>query len=105
MSIKVGRAHGNGYHDSIYQKITVKFSKGFYDLIKYEMEQLDQNGNVIYERDYISDSIARVCLRCPTRYNNGHIEYMEKQGDYFVCTRCGLTKVPKGVEYSGTGGK
>ena len=104
MSIKVGRKHGNGYHDSIYQKITLKFSKEFYDLKKYEMEQLDQNGNVIYERDYNSDSIARVCLRCPTRYNNGQIEYMEKQGEIFVCIRCGLVKVPKGVEYAIDGG-
>lgn len=99
MSIKVGRAHGNGYHDSVVRNITVKFSKGFYDLIKYEMEQLERNGNVIYERDYNSDSIARVCLRCPTSYKNGDIEYMEKQGEIFVCTRCGLIKVPKGVEY------
>lgn len=98
MLIQVGRKHGNGYHDSVTQKITVKFSKGLYDLIKYEMEQLERNGNVIYERDYNSDSIARVCLRCPTSYKNGYIEYMEKQGEIFVCTRCGLIKVPKGVE-------
>lgn len=96
---EIGRKHGNGYHDSVTQKITVKLSKGFYDLIEYEMEQLERNGNVIYERDYNSDSIARVCLRCPTSYKNGHIEYMEKQGEIFVCTRCGLIKVPKGVDY------
>ena len=104
MSIKVGRAHGNGYHDSVVRKITVKHSKGFYDLKKYEMEQLNQYGNIIYERDYNSDSIARVCSRCPTSYNNGHNEYMEKQGEIFVCIRCGLAKVPKGVKFSSTGG-
>jgi hypothetical protein len=104
MSIKVGRAHGNGYHDSVVRKITAKPSKGFYDLLEYEMSQLEQNGNVIYERDYNSDSIARVCLRCPTSYNNGQIEYMEKQGDIFVCNHCGLIKVPKGVDYCSKGG-
>ncbi|MBA7520204.1 hypothetical protein ES705_12297 [subsurface metagenome] len=35
----------------------------------------------------------------PTSYKNGHIEYMEKQGEIFVCARCGLIKVPKRVEY------
>ncbi len=30
MSIKVGRSHGNGYHDSVVRKITVKFSKSFF---------------------------------------------------------------------------
>ena len=74
MSIKVGRAHGNGYHDSVVRKITAKRSKGYYDLKEYEMEQLEQHGNIIYERDYNSDSIARVCLGCPTSYHNGHIE-------------------------------
>jgi len=105
MSIKFGRAHGNGYHDSVVRKITAKCSKGFYDLIGYEMEQLDKNANVIYERDYNSDSIARVCLRCPMSYINGEVEYMEKQGEIFTCNRCGLIKVPKGVEYCSKGGK
>ena len=104
MSIKVGRAHGNGYHDSVVRKITAKRSKGYYDLIEYEMIQLELNGNVIFERNYNSDSIARVCLRCPTSYYNGQIEYMKKQGEIFVCTRCGLVKVPKGVEYTTDGG-
>ncbi len=105
MSIKVGRAHGNGYHDSVVRKITVKHSKRFYDLKEYEIEQLDQNGNIICERDYKSDSIARVCLSCPTSYNNGQIEYMEKRGDIFECSHCGLIKVPKGVGYSSARGK
>jgi len=105
MSIKVGRAHGNGYHDSVVRKITVKPLNGLVDLIAYELNQLKQHENIIYERDYNSDSIARVCLRCPTSYNNGHIEYMEKQGDIFTCIHCGLIKVPKSVEYCSTGGK
>jgi len=105
MSIKVGRAHGNGYHDSVVRKITVKPLNGLVDLVEYELNQLEQHENIIYERDYNSDSIARVCLRCPTSYINGHIEYMEKQGEIFVCTRCGLAKVPKGVNFYNVGGK
>jgi len=105
MSIKVGRAHGNGYHDSVVRKITVKLSKGFYDLLEYEMNQLEQNGNVIYERDYCASFIKRICIKCPISYKNGKREYMEKQGKIFACTHCGSIKVPKGVEYSTKGGK
>ena len=105
MSIKVGRAHGNGYHDSVMRKITVKLSKGFYDLLEYEMSQIEQNGNIIYERDYCPSFIKRICVKCPISYKNGKREYMEKQGEIFVCNHCGSVKVPKGVEYYNTGGK
>jgi len=105
MSIKFGRAHGNGYHDSVVRKITVKLSKGFYELLEYEMSQLETNGNVIYERDYCQSFIKRICIRCPISFKDGKREYMEKRGELFVCPRCGLVKVPKGVEYSRKGGE
>ena len=99
MSIKVGRAHGNGYHDSVVRKITIKRSKGFNDLIEYELNQLEQNGNVIYEQDYCASFIKRICVQCPISFKDGEREYMEKQGEFYVCDRCGLIKVPKGVGY------
>jgi len=105
MLIKVGRAHGNGYHDSVVRKITVKLSKGFYDLLEYELIQLEQNGNVVYERDYCASFIKRICFRCPISFKDEKREYMEKRGELFVCPHCGLVKVPKGVEYSSEGGK
>ena len=37
MLIQVGKKHGNGYHGNVTQNITVKHSKGLYDLIEYEM--------------------------------------------------------------------
>ena len=105
MSIKVGRAHGNGYHDSVVRKMTVKFSEGFNDLLEYEIIQLEQNGGVIYERDYCTSFIKRICIRCPISFKDGKQEYMEMRGEIFVCPHCGQIKVPKGVEYSSKGGK
>ena len=105
MSVKVGRAHGNGYHDSVVRKITVKLSKGFYDHLEYELNQLEQNGNVIYEREYCQSFIKRICIRCPISFKDGKREYMAKRGHLFVCPHCGLVKVPKGVEYNNKEGK
>ena len=105
MSIKFGRAHGNGYHDSVVRKITVKLSKRFYELLEYEINQLEQNGDVIYERDYCESFIKRICIRCPISFKDGKREYMEWRGEILVCSRCGLVKVPKGVEYNCEGGK
>jgi len=105
MSIKFGRAHGNGYHDSVVRKITVKLSKGFYELLEYEMSQLETNGNVIYERDYCQSFIKRICIRCPISFKDGKREYMEKRSELFICPQCGLVKVPKGVKYSRKGGE
>ena len=99
MSIRVGRAHGNGYHDSVVRKMTVKPLKGFDDIFEYELSQLEQNGNIIYERDYCASFIKRICVRCPISFKDGEHEYMEKRGDVYVCNRCGLIKVPKGVGY------
>jgi len=89
MSIKVGRAHGNGYHDSVVRKITVKPSKGFNDLLEYELNQLEQNGNLIYERDYCASFIERTCAKCLISFKDGKREYMEKRGELFVCPHCG----------------
>ncbi|NVM44107.1 MAG: hypothetical protein HWN79_04230 [Candidatus Lokiarchaeota archaeon] len=99
MSIKFGRAHGNGYHDSVVRKITVKLPKASYDRIEYEISQIEQNGDVIHEREYHQSFIKRICIRCPISYKDGKREYMEKRGDLFVCSHCGLIKVPKGIEY------
>ena len=105
MSIKYGRAHGNGYHDSVVRKITVKLPKAFYERLEFEISQIEQNGNVIYERDYCQSFIKRICIRCPISFKDGKWEYMEERGEMFECPRCGLIKVPKGVEYGREGGK
>lgn len=100
MSIIYGRKHGNGYHDNVYQKITVKHSKAFNNLIDYEFEQLEKHGNIIYEKNSNPSWIKRVCIVCPTSYKDGKKEYMEKQDNgTFKCVKCGLIKIPKGVDY------
>jgi len=96
MSILVGRKHGNGYHDSVYCKITVNHSQSFRDLLEYEHNQLKEHSGIIYERDYFPSWIKRVCIRCPTTYPQ---RYMEKKGAIFECPECGLIKIPKGVAY------
>ena len=96
MSISVGRKHGNGYHDSVYCKISVKHSQSFRDLLEYEYNQLRETSGVIYEREFVPSWIERICIKCPVTYPS---KYMEKQGNIFVCPECGLIKIPKGVEY------
>lgn len=60
-------------------------------LIKYEQEQLAQNGNVIHENAFLPIWIFRKCPNC--------LEIMKKVDDIFRCRKCGLIKVPKGVNY------
>ena len=96
MSITFGRKHGNGYHDSIYCKITVRHSQSFRDLLEYEYSQLREHSGVIYERELVPSWIERICIKCPATYPP---KYMEKQCNIFVCPECGLIKTPKGVAY------
>jgi hypothetical protein len=97
MSIVYGRRHGNGYHGNVYQKITVKHSERFYDLLEYEINQMERNNGIIYERDFNPSWIARVCIRCSTLYPREYMELNER--GVFECSRCHLIKVPTGVDY------
>ena len=45
--IECSRRHGNGNHGNVYQRITVKPSQTFFDLLNYELDQLEKNGNII----------------------------------------------------------
>jgi len=96
MSIIIGRKHGNGYHDNVCCKISVNFSKKVKDLREKERNQLEKHSGVIYEHDYFPSWVKRVCIRCDLTYP---LTYMEKQENIFVCSECGLIKVPKGVDY------
>jgi len=87
MCIKVGRKHGNRYHGNVYQKITVTPSEKFNDLLAYELDQLEKNGDIIYERDNLPPWIIRTCIRCFMRY-------MELKEGIWECSKCNLKKIP-----------
>jgi len=86
--IECSRRHGNGYHGNVYQRITVKPSQTFYNLLDYELDQLEKHGNIIYEREYCSEYIKRTCLNC-------FMTHMELREDgIWECPKCSMKKIP-----------
>lgn len=74
----------------------VNLSEKTKSILQDEQEQLKQNGNIIYEKECIPDWVFRLCPNC-------FYTYMMKIGEIFKCIKCGIIKVPKGINYTSGG--